>query len=120
MEEWRKFKTTRVYIHPPKAERMFTLWREGRIMFGEIEMPISQPYVDVSGSGVLFVDGEGNVADFRESRYEVRDDGIPAHKLTFFLGDFECTVECVSPFERKPSLYGKLIVKSKNVIIVEY
>ncbi len=114
MEEWKKFKTTRVYIHPPKAERMFTLWREGRIMFGEIEMPISQPYVDVSGSGVLFVDGEGNAADFRESRYEVRDDGIPVHKLIFFLGDFECTVECVSPFERKPSLYGKLTVKSKN------
>jgi len=114
MEEWKKFKTTRMYIHPPKAERMFTLWREGRIMFGEIEMPISQPYVDVSGSGVLFVDGAGNAADFRESRYEVREDGIPTHKLTFFLGDFECTVECVSPLERKPTLYGKLTVKNKN------
>lgn len=114
MKEWQRAKTTRLYLHPPKAERLFTLWREGRIMFGEIDMPITQPYTDLNGSGVWFVDGDGNAADFTESQYEVREDGIPAHKLTFFLGDFACTVECVSPFDRKPTLYGKLVVKSKS------
>ena len=59
MKKWERFKTTRMYIHPPKAERIFTLWREGKIMMGEIETPINQPYQNVHASGVWFVDGEG-------------------------------------------------------------
>lgn len=26
---------TRRYLHPPRSERMFTLWAEGKIVFGE-------------------------------------------------------------------------------------
>ena len=27
-------KTTKRYVHPPYSERMFTLWAEGKIIFG--------------------------------------------------------------------------------------
>ena len=36
--KWLRAKTTRRYIHCPKAERMFTIWAEGKILFGEVEM----------------------------------------------------------------------------------
>lgn len=110
--KWQRFKTTRMYIHPPKAERIFTLWREGKIMMGEIETPINQPYENVHAAGIWFVDENGERADFAKSRYIVREDGIPAHTLVFYLGGLECTLECVSPHERKPTLYAKLTVRS--------
>ena len=114
MKKWQRFKTTRMYIHPPKAERIFTLWREGKIMMGEIETPINQPYENVNAAGVWFVDSEGHRADFELSEYVVREDGIPTHGLKFYLGSLECTVECASPFERKPTLYGKLTVRGNK------
>ena len=33
MLEWQRAKTTRRYIHPPKAERMYTLWADGKIIY---------------------------------------------------------------------------------------
>lgn len=114
MSDWQRFKTTRVYLHPPKAERLITLWREGKIMLGEVEAPINQPYGDLWAAGVWFVDGEGNIADINESRYTVRDDGIPVHKLVFYLGELECELECACPFDRKPSVYGRLTLRSKT------
>ena len=35
--EWQRAKTTRRYIHPPKAERMYTLWADGKIIYGDID-----------------------------------------------------------------------------------
>ena len=34
---WLRPKTTRRYLHPPKAERMYTLWAEGKLILGEID-----------------------------------------------------------------------------------
>ena len=34
---WERPQTTRRYLHPPKAERMFTLWREGKLIYGDVE-----------------------------------------------------------------------------------
>ncbi len=83
-------------------------------MLGEIETPINQPYSNLSAVGVWFVDGNGEKADFTASRYVVREDGIPTHGLVFYLGGLECELECASPFDKKPTLYGKLTVRSKN------
>ncbi len=33
--EWLRPRTTRRYLHPPAADRMFTLWTEGKVLFGE-------------------------------------------------------------------------------------
>ena len=52
--DWQRPKTTRRYLHPPKAERMFTLWREGKIIFGEVESPVNKPYGDIISQGVWF------------------------------------------------------------------
>lgn len=114
MSDWQRFKTTRVYLHPPKAERLITLWREGKIMLGEVEVPINRPYGDLWAAGVWFVDSEGNIADINTSRYIVRDDGIPVHKLIFYLGGLECELECACPFDRKPTLFSKLTLRGKE------
>ncbi|MBQ8879511.1 MAG: hypothetical protein IJY69_01560 [Clostridia bacterium] len=110
--EWQRFKTTRLYLHPPKSERIITLWRDGKIMLGEVEAPITKPYKDISAAGLWFIDGEGRPADFKESEFSVRDDGIPVHMWLTTLGDLSVELECVCDFTRAPSAHVKATVKA--------
>ena len=68
INEWQRAKTTRRYIHPPKAERIITLWAEGKLMFGEIEVnpgPAGKPYEELLCHGIWFVYGDNEPADFK-------------------------------------------------------
>lgn len=112
MKEWQKFKTTRMYLHPPKAERLITLWREGKMMLGESEYPIDKPYTDVSAAGIWFVYGDGEQADFRENQWIIREDGIPIHALSLHLGAISAKLECVTDFVKKPTGFARLVLKN--------
>ena len=37
MNSWQKPITTRRYLQPPKSEKFYTLWAEGKLVFGDIE-----------------------------------------------------------------------------------
>ena len=114
MLEWQRFKTTRVYLHPPKAERLITLWREGKLMLGEIEAPINQHYENISAAGVWFINGEGGQVNLENTAYELRENGIPVHKLHLSFGKLAATLECVCDYNRLPSGHVKLTVKAKD------
>ncbi len=111
--EWQRPKTTRRYIHPPKAERMFTLWREGKIIFGEIEAPVNKPYGDIISQGVWFT-VNGEQLNFKEAENIIRDDAIPVHGLRFSLGGIDLEIESFSSFERKPTCYIKARLTNKT------
>ena len=65
--KWLKPITTRRYIHCPKAERMYTLWSEGKIIFGEMmESFNGEKYWDeVPCSGIWFTYGDKKQFDFK-------------------------------------------------------
>ena len=111
--EWQRPKTTRLYLHPPKAERMFTLWREGKIIFGEIEAPVNQRYERLISRGVWFTHG-GEQLDFHTASYVMRDDGIPVHCLTNKFGELCLEIESFASFERRPTCYIKVILKNET------
>ena len=52
---------------PPKAERMFTLWAEGKVIFGEVALLNGtelKPYGELDCHGIWFFSGkEKNAAD---------------------------------------------------------
>lgn len=112
--EWQRPKTTRMYLHPPKSERIFTLWREGKIMLGEIEAPINKEYSDINASGILFLDENGNAADFRKNEFSVNPMGIPNHKLSCEYGELILSLECVCDFSRLTTCYIKANLRSKS------
>lgn len=114
MSQWQRFKTTRVYLHPPKAERLITLWREGKVMLGEIEVPINRPYESLSAAGVWFVDKNGVPVDFKVSEYRLREDGIPVHTLVGALGEFNIELECLCDYSRRPSASIKATLRAAN------
>ncbi len=113
-KDWQKLQTTRMYLHPPKAERLITVWREGKIALGETEAPIDKDYKELTSAGIWFFSGEYTQADFKESEYKVREDGIPAHKLSIKLGELSAELECVTDFVRKPTCFIKATIKNET------
>jgi len=117
MKEWQRPKTTRRYIHPPMSERMYTVWREGKIMFGENEVAVRNEYFDLISAGMWFLDSDMQPFDFHEATLYQREDGIPVHGLGFKLGALEAldfTVEAFSDFGRTPACYIKVKVENNT------
>ena len=93
MSNWVKPQTTRRYLHPPRAERMFTLWPEGKIIFGEnIYQDIiggsgAPTYLNLSSSGIWLVHTKyGRKFDFRKTTNVIRPDGVPIHGIVNRFG----------------------------------
>ena len=78
--KWQRPKTTRVYVHPPVSNRMYTLWREGKVVLGDAKVAINDEYYNLISSGIRVLFGDGEL-DFHTNEYKVREDGIPVHKL---------------------------------------
>ena len=78
--KWQRPKTTRVYIHPPVSSRMYTLWREGKVVLGDAAVALNEQYFSLVSSGIRFLFGDGEL-DFHTNEYKIREDGIPVHKL---------------------------------------
>ena len=115
MERWQRPKTTRRYLHPPKSERMYTLWREGKIIFSEIEVALEEQYQSLESAGIWFYDGKkGEQFDHKSTVMLGRDDGIPVHGQLHSLGELELTLEAFSPFGRTPACYFKLCISNKT------
>ena len=66
--KWQRPKTTRVYIHPPMSNRMYTLWREGKVVLGDAKVAMNEEYFDLVSSGIRFLFGDGEL-DFRTNKF---------------------------------------------------
>ena len=112
-KNWQRARTTRLYIQPPKSERFFTLWREGKICFGENENPITDYLAQIS-SAIWFVDGDGEQLDFRQAEYVMHPDGIPVHGLVNRVGPLQVELETFATCERLSCCFTKLTVTNKS------
>ena len=61
METWQRQKNTVTYLHPPKSERIITLYREGKVMLGEVTLEKDNTvpsYYELISSGIWPVFGK--------------------------------------------------------------
>lgn len=107
---WARPKTTRRYIHPPKAERMYTLWAEGKIIFGEVVKGIDwRSYPRLECSGIWLVHGEKDSQfDFHKVENRLPENSIPFHGLTHRLGDMKVDIDTFCDINRKPTCFIRL------------
>lgn len=112
-KNWQRSCTTRVYVQPPKAERLYTLWREGKLCFGQIQDPITDYRKQIS-SAIWFVDGDGEQLDFRKGSYRMHPDGIPVHGLVNQRDDLLIELETFADWGRKPACYIKLTLTNRR------
>ena len=117
MPKWEKPKTTRRYLHGPFSERMYTFWREGKIVYGDVEHTPdwSLHPKKLEGHAIWLVHGKDDKSfDFRSAQLSVTEDGIPEHSQTWRDGDMEVTLSAAVPFGRKPTGHVRLSVKNNG------
>lgn len=112
-KNWQRARTTRLYIQPPKSERFYTLWREGKICFGENDNPITD-YLAQTSSAIWFVDGDGEQLDFRKAEYVMQPNGIPVHGLINRVGDLQVAIETFATCQRLSTCYVKLTLTNQS------
>lgn len=111
---WQRPKTTRRYLQPPKAERLFTLWTEGKLHFAELT-PVKdnfwRNYALHDCSAMWLVHTKyAQMFDFRNAECFLPDDGTPIHGLKLGFGGFDVTFEAFCNSERKASCFAKITV----------
>ena len=109
---WLRPKTTRRYIHPPKAERMFTLWAEGKLIFGHIDPNIDwRSYKRLECFGLWLVHGKEDAQfDFHQVKNIINPRGIPVHGVQHAAGGLDVALETFCNIDRKPTCFLKLSI----------
>ncbi len=118
---WEKPQTTRRYLHGPLSERLFTFWREGKLLFAENEHTPDWrlPYSKQAAHGAWLVRGDCTALDFKDARLSVTPDGTPDHSQTWLDGGVETKLSACAPFGRKPSLFARAEFSNKGAEPVE-
>ena len=116
MCKWQQPNTTRRYLHPPKAERVVTMWSEGKLMLGEVELlpgPTVPKYTDLICCGIWPVYGENDTAaDFKTTTTLLSDRGIPVYRTLNRFGGLDVTSEAFCDTGRKPSCFATFSIKN--------
>ncbi len=98
---WQRPKTTRRYLHPPKAERLYTLWAEGKLILSEVDWEV---YTRLDCSGLWLVHGaEDAQLDFHGAENRLPEDGVPFHGLTWRLGALQIDLDAFCDIGRYPT-----------------
>lgn len=127
---WQRPKTTRRYLHPPKSERLFTLWAEGKILFGQVNLngfPIGAGYEAgkyyyraLESCAVSLVCGaDAQQPDFRNVKNLITEDGTPVHAVQYALGDLTLTLEGFCNTQRKATCFSKVTLHNHSSAAAE-
>lgn len=117
-------KTTRRYLHPPYAERMFTLWAEGKIIFGEHDFDLETTNImedriqrRMVSCAIWPVFGNDMLPfDFRSVKNIITEDGTPIHTVTYETEKVSFSMETFCNTVRKATVFGKITIKNISQI----
>ena len=110
---WKRVQTTRMYLHPPMSDRMYTLWRDSKLIFGHNKVAINEEYFDLVSSGIRFLFADGEL-DFRKNEYKIREDAIPNHSLVGAYGDLAVTVSAFATPGKGSVCHVKLHLENRS------
>lgn len=122
---WKKQKTTRRYLQPPRSERLATLWADGSIILGEVVLnsdnTVPDYFTETYSFGICPIYGEeASASDFRKVKSFCFEDGIPVHSLQNNFGELEVTEEAFCDLEKKSSVYVKFKVSNPTEKAVSF
>lgn len=112
--------TTRRYLHPPLSENVSVFLREGKITFGDVIhrddwRSVSYYAGKQPAHGIWLVHGSGDEAyDFKRAVLSKDPDGVPVHSQTWREGDLEVSLAACSPFGRKSTVHGRLVLTNRG------
>lgn len=115
---WERPRTTRRYLHPPRAERIVTLWAEGKILFGENEKGVDASSYPLLESVAVWLCHSRNTAKYcTPFKYDevtnlLPEDGTPVHAVEHEYGGFSVTLEALCDIARRPTCFFQVRVKN--------
>jgi hypothetical protein len=105
---WKRPKTIKVYLHPPEAKRLITLWPDFKIVDRKIETIKGEAPDDF---GIHFVFGkEARALDWHQIRFKIRPDGIPVHTLAAAQAQTSFELESFCSWDALPDTYARLTI----------
>lgn len=113
--------TTRRYIHPPKSERMFTVWPEGKFIFGDVYLDFKECNINPAtyfnrtfvGGGLWFAHGDADTAfTYGNTVFETSESGAPVHRMHNTFRDMKMSLEAFCDTKRKSTLFIKLTAEN--------
>lgn len=113
MSDWQKPKTTKLYLNPPKSERMIMLWPDFKVVNSVIKRNQRQGAEDAHGFILLF-GAEHLHIPWQTTVHHTREDGIPVHKQEFADRELVYTMESFCSMDRVPATYTRVVVKNAN------
>lgn len=115
---WEPPRTTRRYVHPPLAERMFVLWNDAKISFAEVTHEKDWrkiEYRDQVGEVCWFFRGTNDALfDFRTATNLMPSDGTPLHGLEWKEGNVRIRLEVCCDYARACTGFGRFSVMNSG------
>lgn len=113
---WQRPRTTRRYLHPPLAESMFTLFNDGKILYGQVlhHHDWSDSYYHLKSDVLWLMHGEKDEPfDFRTAVNRLPEDGAPFHGLTWKKSGFNVSLDAFCDTGvRRPTCFIRLTVEN--------
>ncbi len=111
---WERPKTTRRYLHPPRSERLFTLWAEGKLIFGDVidNREGWMYYKTLESCGVWLLYDGGKQLDFRSVENVITEDGAPIHAVVHRPEGWEIIEEAFCNTARKSTCFARITVRN--------
>ena len=104
---WQRPRTTQRYLQPPKSERVYTLWAEGKLTLSEV-----LPGKDFNSqlrhifSGLWLLHGADDAQlDFRSAENRLPENGIPFHGLTWNTESLRLDLDAFCDIDRRPTCF---------------
>ncbi len=115
---WQRVNTNKRYLHPPKSERLFTIWPEGKIIMGENQYPRDTDTLIINDnipcSGIWPVHTRhARVFDFKNAKLRTPADGTPIHGVMATFGGLEMDIEAFCNTERKATCFVKVTITNR-------
>ncbi len=107
-------KTIKLYLHPPAAGSMITLWPDFKI----VNKPVrSDPARQNEGFGLRFLFGpQAWMPDWRRAAFRIRPDGAPVHALVTAWEDFEVELHSFCTWDIQPVTHIRLAVRNLSLL----
>lgn len=120
---WLRPKTIRRYLQPVNSERIFSMWVEGKIVFGEVNIKDfklgsgykegRKYYFDLESSIIqLLYSKASEQFEFKNVKNIISEDGTPIHSLAYEIDNQIITLEAFCNKERKSTCYIKINIKN--------
>lgn len=107
---WERQKTTKLYLHPPRSERMVTFWPDFKVVNSPIKRELRQ---GARAFGFIILAGDpAQPLCWQNSAFSVREDGIPIPAINQSEADFDLTMEAFCDTDRAPAVYVRLTVRN--------